>query len=272
MYGISKLFIIYSLIFILIKLKNIKRIEISSKNNLSNFNISSKNDDDNEESNNNNKVILYKPSINSGFNIKEVFSKIMSRYTNVDKNADFNEDKFNNFKMNNEGKSNNEKNEELIILQEEKENIQLDNINNFIIHGFQSKKEALYKIKCNLIIEGSGVNNINLIITDGSKRFVYDFLEHNDTENSLIKEYGFILDNNKFSNNNVINIYLIFHSALEKIVVNNIFFEVTEFNQSKDPNAIIIFNVSNKYYPLFSENLNILDFEEYNDKNNIFFI
>jgi hypothetical protein len=282
MHIITKLFIIYALFFILVRIRNFKINDIESDtdkdiiNNLELNNNIKKEKNTMNNNDGNNKVILYKPtSKNSGYNIKEVFSKIMSRYTNNDKNSDFNIEKFNIFKNNNCSDTNkniNKNNSEKIIYFKKEDNISLDSINNFIINSFQVRKECLYKIKCNL--ETQGVKNINLIISDSKKRFIYDLVEKNNLDIGTIYDYGFILDNNKFNNDDVINIYLIFYGIEDdkNIIINNIFLEVTEFNQTKDPNAIIIFNVANKYYPLFSENLNILDFEEYNDKNNIFFI
>jgi len=282
MHIITKLFIIYALFFILVRIRNFKINDIESDtdkdiiNNLELNNNIKKEKNTMNNNDGNNKVILYKPtSKNSGYNIKEVFSKIMSRYTNNDKNSDFNIEKFNIFKNNNCSDTNkniNKNNSEKIIYFKKEDNISLDSINNFIINSFQVRKECLYKIKCNL--ETQGVKNINLIISDSKKRFIYDLVEKNNLDIGTIYDYGFILDNNKFNNDDVINIYLIFYGIEDdkNIIINNIFLEVSEFHQTKDPNAIIIFNVANEYYPLFSENLNILEFEEYNDKNNIFFI
>jgi hypothetical protein len=196
----------------------------------------------------------------------------MSRYTTNDKNSDFNIDKFNIFKNNNDSDVNKKNINERIIYAKKEDNISLDSINNFIINSFQVRKECLYKIKCNL--DTQEVKNINLIISDSKKRFIYDLVDKNNLDIDSIYEYGFILDNNKFNNDDIINVYLIFYGTKDdtNIIINNIFLEVTEFHQTNDPNAIIIFNVANEYYPLFSENLNILEFEEYNDKNNIFFI
>jgi len=254
----NKLFIIYSLIFILIRIRNLKKKNIKNILDLDEVKLNT------NKINDYNKIVIYKPKKNSGFNFKEVFSNIMSRYTNLDKFENNIIDS-----MSKETNMNNQ-NDEKIILNIDKENINLDNINNFLIYTFQSNKDKLYKVKCNILI--NKIKNINLIISDSKKRFVYDFSENNNLDNLLVTDYGFILDNNKFDNNDNINIYLIFYSDDSQIIINNIFLEIAEFNLSKDENAIIIFNIADKNYPLFSDNLNILDFEEYNNKNNFFFI
>ena len=158
---------------------------------------------------------------------------------------------------------------DIIIHTENKINIELDSINNFIIYNFESKENCYYKIKCKLYTQN--VKNIKLIISNDKKRFVYDFCEHNLIDKE-INEYGFILDNNIFENSEKISVYVIFCDIYNSIKINNIFIEITEKKIDCKNDPIIIFDVNGNYYPLYFTVSNILDYIEYTNKNSVFFI
>ena len=161
-----------------------------------------------------------------------------------------------------------------IILSETKNNIFLDENNNFIIYNFESNKNSYYRIKCNLTT--NNIKNIKLIINGSKKKFLYDLLKENEYIDK-IKEYSFILDYNNFNVNESIFIYLLFYDELMKnIKIDNINIEIIEHkiikNNSTLNNSILIFNINEKYIPIYTNVKNILDFEEYSNKDNIFFI
>jgi hypothetical protein len=153
-----------------------------------------------------------------------------------------------------------------IILNDTQNNILLNKIDNFIIYNFQTKKNVYYKIKCKL--KTNFLKNIKLIISNNKKRFMYNSMEYNCI--NKIYEYGFILDYNIFDTDDLIYIYLLFYNDENKdFLIDSIFIEVIENTLIQKNNSIIIFNVNNKYNPIYSNTQNILD---YTEESSIFFI
>lgn len=155
---------------------------------------------------------------------------------------------------------------EIVILDEKKENIKLIENDHSINYFFHPLKKNSYKIKCKLSIKNC--NNIKLIIeNDHKKSFTYDYLEKNYDKNK-IDEYGFILDTHFDICENIL-ISIIFDG--NDILIDNISIEIIEKEFNND-NALIIFDVNNKYIPIYTNTINILDFNDYSDYNSIFFV
>lgn len=199
-------------------------------------------------------IVLYKPKKQSNYNLKDIYNNFFKE-KNTMKNDNNN---FMSMKDN------------LVILSESKNNILLDEINNFIIYNFESKKNNYYKIKCKLVI--NSIKNIKLIITDTKKKFIYDYLENNPIDNN-INEYSFILDYNNFDIDDKIYIYIIFYDENNKDVnVDNISIEITENKIYDNNNSILIFNINGKYDPIYLNTTNILDYSKFIDTSSVFFI
>ena len=174
-----------------------------------------------------------------------------------------------NNKMNNDNLNNNMKNEiqssnNLIT----KTNIELYDTNNFIHEIFYIEKDKIYKILCK--IECVNVKNIKLILSNEKKRFVYEnnIIEH-------IEKYTFILDNNIFSDSENIHLYLFFEPIVnDNMKITNFYLDISDNNLKNNTfsNPIVIFNINDKYEQLYSNTKNILDFTDYNDESDIFFI
>ena len=248
--------------FIVEEKSNIKRNSDDTVNDPINDTISDTINKSINQEKNEYQIILYKKeNKTSRYNLSEIYDNF---FNGVKKKltSDFN---INDYKIDISSFKCDKK--EIVIFNENLNDIVLDNSNNFIKFDFDSKKNYSYKIKYKLFSENI-IKNIKLIIAGKDKRFVYDFREYNIIDGS-IKEYGFILDNNIFGDDNI-HIYIILPD-INIININNTFIEIIEKKINSD-NSIIIFDVNSKYYPLYCDEINILEFIEYTDKNNVFFI
>ena len=238
--------------------KNISKIHEKNKEN-----IESK-EDININSIECNTIVLYQHKKQSNYNLKDIYDNFFKKKVHkINKEIDI--DILKNISIKNDLKSN-------IILTENKNNILLDENNNFIIYNFDSIKNNYYKIKCKLTV--NNIKNIKLIINDRNKKFVYDFLEETEYSEE-IKEYSFILDYNNFNINDSIFIYLLFYNdSMNNINIDNLSIEIIENkivkNNLKLFNSIIIFNINDKYLPIYTNVENILDFEK-NENDYLFF-
>jgi hypothetical protein len=155
---------------------------------------------------------------------------------------------------------------ENIILDKKEDNI---SVNNYIVYNFNTKINYLYKINCKFNVNNiNNINNIKLIITNKEKEFTYEIKNN-------INDFGFILDNNKFSfeKEELIYIYLYFDNNID-ILINNFSLRILEKEYIKHKDPIIIFNINKKYEPLYLNKYNILDYTKNKDidNNSIFFI
>ena len=238
--------------------KNISKIHEKNKEN-----IESK-EDININSIECNTIVLYQHKKQSNYNLKDIYDNFFKKKVHKI-NKEIDTDILKNINIKNDLKSN-------IILAENKNNILLDENNNFIIYNFDSIKNNYYKIKCKLKV--NNIKNIKLIINDRNKKFVYDFLEETEYSEE-IKEYSFILDYNNFNINDSIFIYLLFYNdSMNNINIDNLSIEIIENkivkNNLKLFNSIIIFNINDKYLPIYTNVENILDFEK-NENDYLFF-
>ena len=212
-----------------------------------------------------NSLVVYKHKKISSYDLKDVYNNFFNnmKYDKIYENNNLNN------KMNNDNLNNNMKNEiqssnNLII----KTNIELYDTNNFIHETFYIEKDKIYKILCK--IDCVNVKNIKLILSNETKRFVY--------ENNIIKhieKYTFILDNNIFSDSENIHLYLFFEPIVnDNIKITNFYLDISDNNLKNYTfsNPIVIFNINDKYEQLYSNTKNILDFTDYNDESDIFFI
>jgi len=203
-------------------------------------------------------LVVYKHKKKSNYNLKEIYDNFFSKKDQNFKKERIDENILSTF--------NRKKFEDNIILSEKKDNIILNNINNFLIFNFDVKENNFYKIKC--YINTINIKNIKLIISNENKRFIYDCSE-NDNDN--INIFEFILDNNNFENNENISLYLMFYNDNDNIIINNLNIEIIEKNINNN-NPIIIFNINEIYNPIYINENNILDYKEYNDESSVFFI
>ena len=241
--------VIYSVLFIVsYNLKDfIKNLKKKDENKIEKNCDDSKNDSKNETA-----LVIYKPKKVSNYNLKDIYNNFFNKIPHkIDKNIDTNYiEKFSPVTKNK------------IILSEIKDDIVLDESNNFLIYNFESLKDKFYKIKCNIAI--NNIKNIKLVITDNKKKFIYNYLEED-----IIYNYSFILNHCYFNEDSPIYIYIFFYD--DYIKINNISMEIIENNIDKISDAIIIFNINDKYIPLFMNGSNILDYEEY-DNSSLFFM
>lgn len=257
---ISKFFIYYIIIYLIYKLyknKYFKEFNMESPDNitvLQSINI--------QENTDNIEILSLVPYIKkSKYNLSEIYDNFFNgKKKKLTSDFDINDYKIDLFKMQNNNK-------EIIILNERTKEIILDKNNNFLKFNFDSKKNKSYKIKYKLFSD-EYIKNIKLIIAGNNKRFVYDFCENNLIDGN-IKEYGFILDNNIFSDD-TIHIYIIL-SDINIINIQDSFIEIIEKPLNSD-NSIIVFDVNSKYYPIYFDEINLFEFSEFNDNNNVFFI
>lgn len=232
------------------------------------------------ESENNLQMVLYKHEKQSKHILKDVYDNFFNKKKYIiENNIDME-------LLNLSKKDNIKIKKEEIIFKEEKKDIILDK-DNFLIYNFDVKKDFSYKIKCKLFSDE--IKNIKLIISNSEKRFIYNFTENNSIEDKIY-EYGFILDNNFIFDDNI-NVYLTFyndnnntnntnnekcstieHDEIISFKINEIFFEVLEKIKVPNEDSLIIFNVNNKYYPLYTNEQNILNYTEFIDNSAIFFI
>lgn len=218
-----------------------------------------------EKKDDKNQMVLYKPKKESNYNLKDIYNNFFNKKKN-DIEPKFDINIFKNIKKN----ENIIKNK--IILDETKENINLDKINNFLLYNFESNRNRYYKIICK--INTINLTNIKLIITDNKKRFIYDYNENNPNDDKIL-DYSFILDYNNFDIYDSIFVYIMFYNDSEEdnININNLSIQIIEtIIEKKIDNSIIIFNINDKYYPIFTNEKNILDHKEFNDTTPIFFI
>jgi len=206
-------------------------------------------------------LVVYKHKKKSNYNLKDVYDNFFNKKI---KKEIIHENILNTF--------NYKKNEENIIFSDKKDNLILNNIDNFLIFNFDVKENIFYKIKCYL--NAINITNIKLIISNENKRFVYDCSNFdNDLLNNNINIFEFILDNNNFETNETISLYLMFYNNNNNnnMVVNNLNMEIIEKNINNN-NSIIIFNINEIYNPIYINENNILDYKEYNDESTVFFI
>ena len=150
---------------------------------------------------------------------------------------------------------------------------------NKIVYSFETKKEYIYKIICKIFVKD--VKSIKLLISNNTKEFIHKYSENNLLDNENIDEYGFVLDNNNFLDDNI-KITIFFENIKNnQININTIKFDVIEKcrdNYNSEINLpIIIFDVNKRYSPIYFNNSNILDidFNENNldnNENTLFFI
>jgi len=267
---ISRYFICYAVIYIIYKIYKNKKIiidhtcDIDSKFKKNNKNSIIKNlNETKNKSNNEYQIVPFTNNkINqSKYNLSEIYDNFFNGVKKKLK-SDFNINDYSidisRFKCNKK---------EIVIFNENQNDIILDNSNNFIKFNFDSKKNHSYKIKYKLFSKNE-IKNIKLIITGKDKRFVYDFCEHNIIDGN-IKDYGFILDNNVFGDDNI-HLYIILLD-IGNINIQTSIIEIIEKPLNSD-NSIIIFDVNSKYYPIYFDEINLLEFSEFNDNNNVFFI
>ena len=213
-----------------------------------------------EENINNDEIVLYKHKKISKYLLNDIYDNFFKKYKYKIDDIEIDKNLINIEKINN------------IILNDNQNNISLNKIDNFIIYNFQSKKNVYYKIKCKCKLKTNNLKNIKLIISNNKKRFMYNYTEHNCIDK--IYEYGFILDYNIFDTDDQIYIYLVFYNddENEEFLIDSIFLEVIENTRIQKNNSIIIFNINNKYNPLYLNTKNILEYLELTEESSIFFI
>jgi hypothetical protein len=265
--------------------ENIKKNFDEIKNELLNLKNELKKNKINNDENRNLSLVIKKFEKKSNLNLKNIYDKIFNK-----KNIE-------------SIKSNDLKNIDKLILIDNKDNIFLDDIDNFFKYNFKTNKNKKYKIRCTL--DCSYVKNIKLIITNNVKRFVYNYEnmkfkyidedenideneninEEENIEKEIIEEskyvnynekinkFEFILDNNEFDENEI-NIYLIFVPLVidKKINIYNYNIEVYEKSINRNIDAMIIFNINDYIQPLYIDKINILDYSEYINESSVFFI
>jgi len=158
---------------------------------------------------------------------------------------------------------------EIVIINENKNNIILDGINNYFVYKFESKQNYYYNIKCKLF--ANNVENIKLVIDNTIKKVVYDMQSINSIFKNNIDEFEFILDNNYFDLNNIY-IYLLFYGI--NIEIKEISFKVMENIGINKKYPMIIFNINTKYIPIYLDVNNILEYQRKintNDESNYLF-
>jgi hypothetical protein len=204
-----------------------------------------------------NSLVIYKHKKMSNYDLKDVYNNFFNKM----KYDMMNNDQINNFYKKNEDQKSND----LIT----KNNIELYDTNNFIHETFYVEKDMSYKIICSF--ESINIKSIKLILSNETKRFVY--------ENNIItdiKKYTFILDNNIFTDSENIHLYIFCEPIInDNIKIINFYLDVCNNNQKNYnafSNPIAIFNINDKYEQLYSNTKNILDFTDYNDESDIFFI
>jgi hypothetical protein len=156
--------------------------------------------------------------------------------------------------------------------------IDKDSLNNYIIFNFNVYPEYIYKISVNIKV--NNIDNIKIIIKDENDEYTYNHLDNLEYYNYIdydgINKFDFILDNNEFIincedniQNKLIYIYIYFYNKNE-IIIENITYNVFQKNIIKSQESLIIYNVNNSIYPIFTNVCNILDYIE--DENLLFFL
>lgn len=261
-------YLLYKLVYKILEKRikyneNINKNFDEIKNELLNLKNELKINKENNIENNNKELVVKKFEKKSNINLKSIYEKIFNKKNNEMKN-DINEMKHN----------------DIIILSDNKDNILLSDIDNFLKYNFKTEENKKYKIKCTF--ECFNIKNIKLVITNNVKRFVYNYEnikfrvrdeEDEDMEDENINKFEFILDNNEFDKNEI-NIYIIFVplGLDEKIKIHNYKIEVYEKSTYKNINAMMIYNINDHIQPLYIDKKNILDYEEYINESSVFFI
>lgn len=264
MISFSKIIIYYVILYFSVKIikeKILKKKNIKLKDFFCNKSII-KEDTKNNINDNKYALIPYKHKKVSKITLQEVYDNFYNnKKTKLENDIDLN--LYNLVNINKEVIK-----KEKLILNDSKENLILEDPDNFLIYNFNSNETSSYKIKCKLFIKNC--KNIKLIISECKKRFIYDYNKEN-INNEEIKEFGFILNNN-FNINDNITIYFLFdkNDISNKLVIESLFIEIIEKNLEKE-DSLIIFDINNKYLPFYTDVDNILDFSEYVDKSNVFF-
>lgn len=139
---------------------------------------------------------------------------------------------------------------------------------NELIWSFETKSEYLYKIKAYLKLNSeNSCENIELTIRDiDGNSFIYDYILHDIEEdsNKNICDFSFILDNNEFGDNNI-TIKLNLGNSEKIYKIDDCKIEVIEkkLEKSSEQTPILIFDVNDRYTPIYFNEKNILDIDEF---------
>jgi len=155
-----------------------------------------------------------------------------------------------------------------ILLKDSKKNLIVNELKWII----KTNADYLYKIKVYLKLDNENfiLNPIKYIIMsisdlDGNA-FIYDYILDNINNDTCenINNFSFILDNNLFGNNEI-TIKLNFDNINNTNISYKIEESMIEVIEKKivDETPILIFDVNEKYTPIYFSDKNILDIEEY---------
>jgi len=142
-----------------------------------------------------------------------------------------------------------------------------DNLNE-LVWSFETKSEYLYKIKTYLKLNSKNeCESIELTIRDiDGNAFIYDYVLHNIDEDSKtnIYDFSFILDNNEFGDNNI-TIKLNLGDSEKIYKIDSCMNEIIEkkLEKSVEQTPILIFDVNDRYTPIYFNEKNILDIDEF---------
>jgi hypothetical protein len=228
---------------------------------------------------NDSSIVLYKNELNEQnkyntvnehkkkYNLKEIYNNFFNGIKTNIKN-DINPDYL---------KTNFKKTEKPIgIIKENLYNVIINNqYNNSFKWEFSTKNDKIYKLKSYLKINSqSSIRNIELDISDNNgNSFIYDYIlydyetNYNNNMNNEINEniynFSFILDNNYFNENKIIIKIDFKKDNLNEIeyTFDEVFMEVIEKNIIEET-PILIFDVNEKYTPIYFNKNNILDLDE----------
>jgi hypothetical protein len=142
--------------------------------------------------------------------------------------------------------------------------IDKDNLNE-LIWSFETKSEYLYKIKTYLKLNSENAcESIELTIRDiDGNAFIYNYILHNIDEDSVtnIYNFSFILDNNEFGDNNItIKLNLGDSEKIDSCMIEVI---DKKLEKSVEQTPILIFDVNDRYTPIYFNEKNILDIDEF---------
>jgi hypothetical protein len=156
-----------------------------------------------------------------------------------------------------------------------------NNSNNDLKWTFSAKKDKIYKLKSYLKINSeTTIRNVEVKISDNNgNSFIYDYVvydycndyvvydycsDNNENKFEKIYNFSFILDNNYFNENDVI-VEINFKRSEDinknKYIFDEVFMEVIEKNIIEET-PILIFDVNEKYTPIYFNKNNILDLDE----------
>jgi hypothetical protein len=148
--------------------------------------------------------------------------------------------------------------------------VRSDNLNE-LIWSFETKSEYLYKIKtCLKLNSENACENIELTIKDiDGNAFIYDYILNNIDEYSdkNIYDFSFILDNNEFGDNNI-TVELNVGNSQDMYKIDSCMIEIIEKKLEKnvEQTPILIFDVNERYTPIYFNETNILDIDEFEGK------